>query len=84
MNPAKLNESRFCSPCMYSVYILIITDRSKFSSDQKRLFFAVSLYPLSFSRTLLLKQQKLQTINFLKPSFNDLTTLYQLKLTATS
>ena len=24
------------------------TDRSKISSDQKRLFFAVSLYPLSF------------------------------------
>jgi len=28
------------------------TDRSKISSDQKRLFFAVSLYPFHFSRTL--------------------------------
>ena len=28
------------------------TDRSKISSNQKRLFFAVSLYPLHFSRTL--------------------------------
>ena len=28
------------------------TDRSKISGDQKRFFIALSLYPLSFSRTL--------------------------------
>ena len=28
------------------------TDESKISSDQKRFFIALSLYPLSFSRTL--------------------------------
>ena len=27
---------------------LLLTNRSKISSDQKGLFFAVSLYPLSF------------------------------------
>ena len=33
----------------YCNFLLIDpTDRSKISSDQKRLFFAVSLYPLSF------------------------------------
>ena len=29
-------------------FLINATDKSKISSDQKRLFFAVSLYPLSF------------------------------------
>ena len=34
---------------VFNNFLLIdATDRSKISSDQKRLFFAVSLYPLSF------------------------------------
>ena len=37
----------------YNNFVLIdATDRSKINSDQKRLFFAVSLYPFYFSRTL--------------------------------
>ena len=38
---------------VFNNFLLIdATDRSKISSDQKRLFFAVSLYPFHFSRTL--------------------------------
>ena len=34
---------------VFNNFLLIdATDRSKISSDQKRLFFALSLYPLSF------------------------------------
>ena len=37
------------SSVIFNNFLLIdATDRSKISSDQKRLFFAVSLYPLSF------------------------------------
>ena len=32
----------------YNFFLIDATDRSKISSDQKRLFFAVCLYPLSF------------------------------------
>ena len=39
------------------------TDRSKISSDQKRLFFAVSLYtPFNFSRTLPLRKGSLKSL----------------------
>ena len=38
---------------VFDNFLLIdATDRSKLNSDQKRLFFAVSLYPFYFSRTL--------------------------------
>ena len=34
---------------VFNIFLLIdATDKSKISSDQKRLFFAVSLHPLSF------------------------------------
>ena len=42
---------------VFNNFLLIdATDRSKISSDQKRLFFAVSLYPLTFLRGLPLRQ----------------------------
>ena len=41
------------------MFLLIdATDRSKISSDQKRFFIALSLYPFHFSRTLPLKNKK--------------------------
>ena len=32
----------------FLTFFSLVTDRSKISSDEKRLFFAVSLYPFSF------------------------------------
>ena len=50
-----LQLSKFAWTLRYSVHVVFkifllidATDRSKISSDQKRLFFAVNLYPLSF------------------------------------
>ena len=41
---------------IFNNFLLIdATDRSKISSDQKRFFIALSLYPFHFSRTLPLK-----------------------------
>ena len=40
-----------CGCGLFNNFLLIDgTDRSKISSEQKRLFIAVSLYPLSFFR----------------------------------
>ena len=54
-----LQFSQVVWPLRYSVWdvfnnflFIDATDRRKISSDQKRLFIAVSLYILSFSRTL--------------------------------
>ena len=45
---------------VFNNFLLIdATDRSKISSDQKRLFFAVSLYPLSFFANTLFKKELL-------------------------
>ena len=44
MDATFFSISRF----LYNFLLIDATDRSKISSDQKRLFFAVSLYPLSF------------------------------------
>ena len=43
-------DAKFFGKCPFKQFSPYIdaTDRSKISSDQKRLFFAVSLYPLSF------------------------------------
>ena len=41
-------ELNFSISCFNSFLLIDETDRSKISSDQKRLFFAVSLYPLLF------------------------------------
>ena len=42
---------------VFNNFLLIdATDRSKISSDQKRFFIALSLYPFHFSRTLPLKR----------------------------
>ena len=42
-------DATFFSMSRFNNFLLIgATDRSKISSDQKRLFFPVSLYPLSF------------------------------------
>ena len=50
-----LQFSKFVWPLSYSVWdvfnnfpLIDATDRSKISSDQKRFFIALSLYPLSF------------------------------------
>ena len=58
-----LQFSEFVWALTYSVFdvfnkflLIDATDRSKISSDQKRFFIALSLYPLSFSRTLPLKE----------------------------
>ena len=41
----------------FNNFLLIdATDRSKISSDQKRFFIALSLYPFHFSRTLPLRK----------------------------
>ena len=47
------------------------TDRSKISSDQKRFFIALSIYPFHFSRTLPLKWEISDFFlqNFLKKTF---------------
>ena len=42
-------DAAFFGVSRFNNFLLIdATDRSKISSDQKRLFFAVNLYPLSF------------------------------------
>ena len=42
-------DATFFSMSRFNNFLLIgATDRSKISSDQKRLFIALSLYPLSF------------------------------------
>ena len=42
-------DDAFFGVSRFSNFLLIdTTDRSKISSNQKRLFFAVNLYPLSF------------------------------------
>jgi len=41
-----------------TIFSLDATDRSKISSDQKRFFIALSLYPFHFSRTRPLRLQK--------------------------
>ena len=53
---------------VFNNFLLIdATDRSEIRSDQKRLFFAVSLYPFNFSRTLPLRvMEKLHHIMFSK------------------
>ena len=44
---------------VFNNFLLIdATDRSKISSDQKRLFFALRLYPLSFFASTLLSEIK--------------------------
>ena len=51
------------SSVVFNNFLLIgATDRSKISSDQKRFFIALSLYPLSFSRTLPLNKTKIVKI----------------------
>ena len=59
-----LQFSQFVWPLSYSVWdvfnnflLIDATDRSKISSDQKRLFIALSLYLFHFSRTLPLKER---------------------------
>ena len=48
---------------VYNNFLLIdATDRNKISSDQKRLFFAVSLYHLSFFANTPFKQYKLKDL----------------------
>ena len=54
-----LQFSQFVWALSYSVWdvfnnflLIDATDRSKISGDQKRFFIALSLYPLSFLRTL--------------------------------
>ena len=51
---------------VFNNFLLIdATDRSKISSDQKRLFFVVSQYPLSFfANTPFLKCRNAFTIDF--------------------
>ena len=47
---------------VFNKFLLIdATERSKISSDQKRLFFAVNLYPLSFFVNTPFKQKNLKT-----------------------
>ena len=59
---------------VFNNFLLIdATVRSKISSNQKRLFFAVSLYPLSFFANTSFKTINelsfLQTLNFLQRKF---------------
>ena len=42
-------DATFCGvSCFYNFLLINATDRSKISSNQKRFFIALSLYPLSF------------------------------------
>ena len=51
-------DATFFSLSRFNNFLLIdATDRNKISSDQKRLFFAVSLYPFHFTRTLPLTER---------------------------
>ena len=43
-----MDATSFGMSCFNNFLLIDATDRSKISSDQKRLFFAVILYPLSF------------------------------------
>ena len=52
-------DAAFFDVSRFNNFLLIdATDRSKISSDQKRLFFALSLYPLSFFAKTPLKRLK--------------------------
>ena len=44
---------------IYDFFLIDAKNRSKISSDQKRLFFAVNLYPLSFFANSYFKFRKL-------------------------
>ena len=66
-----LQFSQFVWPLSYSVWdvfnnflLIDATDRSKISSDQKRFFIALSLYPLSFFANTPFKDQHMLNINF--------------------
>ena len=55
---------------VFNKFLLIdATDRSKISSDQKRFFIALSLYPLSFFANTPFKEGREQILNYcsLKP-----------------
>ena len=65
---------------VFNNFLLIdAIDRRKISSDQKRLFFAVSLYPFNFLRTLPLNKnktffKKVYLGNLLLPEYRNLQT----------
>ena len=63
------------------VWILFIdaTDRSKISSDQKRFFITLSLYPLSFFANTPFKKKFLTLTPFI-PSVNSISTLVLLQI----
>ena len=76
-----LQFSQFVWPLSYSVWdvfnnflLIDATDRSKISSDQKRFFIALSLYPFHFSRTLPLRV----TIYFTIKGSLNLRSLYSM------
>ena len=57
---------RFSVWVVFNKFLLLdATDRLKIRRDQKRLFFAVSLYPLSFWRTLPLKKKQIQSSSYI-------------------
>ena len=65
-------DATFYSLSVFNNFVLVdATDRSKISSDLKRLYFTVSLYPLSFlTKTPFNDDLKLYRYDYLKVEFD--------------
>ena len=73
----------------FNNFLLIdATDRSKISNDQKRLFFAVSLYPLSFFANTPFKPdaklfrlpRRVLSITFQRNDSHEIFTRFEIKV----